>query len=71
MLFKNSLTVLIDERANADATHVEAIEKVLNAVLRYCVDVIRVLELENALCHRLDDGRVPIANLPHRLGKAV
>ena len=42
-------TVLIDEHANADATHEEPVEEVLDVLLGLAVNAVRLLHLKDAL----------------------
>lgn len=57
------LTVLIDQHAYADAAHVEAVEEVLNGQLHRRIDVARLLQLDDALRHRLNDVLVSLPNV--------
>ena len=42
-------TVLVDEHANADATHEEPVEEVLDVLLGLAVNSVRLLHLKDAL----------------------
>ncbi len=61
------LTVLVDQHPNGDAAHVEAVQEVLNRVLRDRVHGPALLQLDHALGHRLDDARMPVSYLHQRL----
>lgn len=57
-------TVLVDEHAYGDATHVETVKEVLYLILnvQLFTRLLRcLLHLQDALCHRLHDVHVPIA----------
>ena len=41
--------MLVDQHAYTDATHVEAVQEVLNAVLCIMVNAMRFLQLQNSL----------------------
>lgn len=59
------LTVLIDEHPDGNARHVKAVEKVLDRRLHPRLDeiVLRLLQLEDAVGHRLYHVSVPIADV--------
>ncbi len=51
--------VLVEEHPRPDARHVEAVQEVLDAVLRGRVDGVRLLQLQHPLRHQLDGVLVP------------
>lgn len=57
------LTVLVYEHPDRNARHVKPVEKILYAVLRVVIDVVRILQLEHALRHRLHHVAVPVPDL--------
>ena len=61
--------VLVDEHADADAVHVEAVEEILYVVLGGAVDSRAVLQLDDALGHSLDDVAVPVADVHQRFAE--
>jgi len=59
-------SVLVDEHADADTGHVEAIEEVVDAMFHCLVDLVRFPHLDDALGHGWNDVGVPVANLHQR-----
>lgn len=59
--------MLIDEHSDGDARHVEAVEEVLNRCLNARLDeILRLLQLQNAIGHGLYNVSVSIANVNER-----
>ncbi|GMT21232.1 hypothetical protein PFISCL1PPCAC_12529, partial [Pristionchus fissidentatus] len=54
--------VLVLQHSNRDSIDVEAIEEVLDAPLGRDIDSVRLSQLDESLCHRLDDVRVTLQN---------
>lgn len=65
------LTVLIDEHPDGYSGHVEAIQKVLNAVFSVTVHVVWFLQLQNALRHRFHHVRVPVPDFHQLVAKML
>lgn len=56
------LTVLVDEHANGDAAHVQAVQKVLNVLTCHRICPERVSILDDTLCHGWYHVIVPVPN---------
>jgi len=64
--------MLGDEHAYADATEIEPIQEILDLTVEICrFNAVRLLHLQHALRHRLDDVVVSVANLYQRVAEPV
>ena len=63
--------MLVDEHANANARHVEAVEEVVNAVFDCLVDLVRLPHFDDTLGHGGHDICVPVADLHQRVAEPV
>ena len=74
-LLPSLLTVLVNEKTNADAHEIESVEEVLNATLdvveRSVRSCCRLLHLHQSMCHRLNHRQVPALYLIQSLRKTT
>lgn len=61
--------MLIDQHPDRYPAHVEPVEEVLYGVLSARVHLVRLLQLQHALSHRLHDVRVPVADVDQALAE--
>lgn len=59
----DELTVLVDQHTNGNAGHEKSVQEILNTILSLNVHVVGFLQLQNALCHCLDDIGMPVPYL--------
>lgn len=62
--------MLIYQHSDRYSGHQESVKEVLNAILRLKINFMRILELQNSLCHCLYYVGMPIPNLDQSLAKA-
>lgn len=63
--------MLVDEHPDRYPRHVEPIQEILYAVLGVVVHVVGILQLEDALRHRLDDVRMPVPDPDQRVAEQL
>lgn len=67
----NELTMLINQHTNGNAGHEKSIQEILNAVLSLNIYIMRFLQLQNALCHCLDNIGMSVPYLYQSLAESI